>query len=240
MKVTGFSHIIYTVRSEADIAGFPILDLYDKEPQISKLPPNPEKTPLLEMPDNGTELWLFRPRESNLPAVEFIFSGNTQVRQNVSLLLATESESGAFELAPPKQEMFSIQHCPWVSRFDCSLGIMLSTDRIGDAHRLFTESFRCKEVDRIDSYILLKTTVINKALSGLLIVLASGPASAVRNDHLGLSTLGWFARQSSRRIDLPDSFEATAEFDIPLPHANFTGQFIYDNCLPSLELLEKK
>lgn len=255
-NILGFSHLVFTVADNGIAGGSGFLDtLYDSE-EYFELDHATHRSELVRAPQNlVSRISLYKSRTGDLPAIELLHVKHTQQRPVLNYGLI--SRHTGLPLGLPLERRI-IPGTPFYvdGWFDPLLNTFIAsqTNLFDDEKQagcwMFLSDFEVQKkyfsgiggkkilIDTADIFAV-KCRVINKKLSSFVFVLINDRISNAEyyNDDLGLSTLGWFARNLSDE-SLAMGLHASNLFSISLNGNSFDARFLYNNKNISHEILK--
>ena len=252
-NILGLSHLVFTINSENihSLKGT-ILEDYFGDGDYFEFDHTEIRRKLIRNDINiHSKISLFKPLNSNLPAIEFLYSKNDTARplNTFGLILKNLNVDKKYLANEFKFEEFYFAKC----FLDSKLNIYVSHDtnlieseygcwitvKDFEAHKKLLTSIKSNLIISNDNNkLIVKCRVINSKFSTFTIVLLRDTLTTNNffNDDLGLSTIGWI-QKSNDKYSEDSLFQNTNTFQISIFDRIFKAKFLYNNSSISHELL---
>ena len=247
-NLIGLSHLVFTTNKKNfkeskflnqnfSSLGVHVFDHYDYKKKLLR-----NSTKIL------SEITLYKSKDLNLPAFEFILSNNNVCRPNDTYGIINKKlknfNSLSREIYFSNNNLINSSFCPQLN-----LNVCNDTDLIRNKTGMWFKVFDFIKYVHFfkrhlklfcyyeDNYKAIFTTrIINRALTKFdILIFKSEEKQSYFNDDLGLSTLGWITKNLVKKIE---NYHVTEPFNIKLDKNEFLGQFSYDNSFISNEFLK--
>ena len=256
--ILGLSHLVFTI-SKSDFGTQFFSSLLDKhydQSVILELDHSEHRHPLLrDVLNSKSHITLFKSKFSDLPAIELLHveTFGSRPLENYGLFISGIADH------LPAQKIYKFR---WKDYFidyfidellNCAIavdtnfinqeiesGAWLYVNDFDDQRQFFTQGTSAKVILESSDILIVRCKVLNKKFSNFIFVLIRNNQSSCNyyNDDLGLSTLGWIAKDlKSEEVD--KLFRSSTKiFSLEVNDNQFEAKFLFNSKNISHEILK--
>ena len=254
INILGLSHLVFTVNCDKiNSLNGTLLDSFYGDGDYLEFNHKEARKDLIRNNFNLiSKISLFKPLNSDLPALEFLYCKSSISRDNHSYgLIFNNYDFKSKEL----EQVINFDNFYFAKFFfdkKLNLSISYSTNLIQDQFgcwiiikdfeeqkNLLLNQKSNQVISSDENKIVIRTKVINSKFSSFTIVLIKSNSNLTENffnDDLGLSTIGWFQKKTNE-LKQSNDFLKTKDFQITIFGKKFNANFLYKNVSISHEIL---
>jgi|694.fasta_scaffold50670_3 hypothetical protein len=252
--ILGLSHLVFTVNCEKmDSLKGTLLESFYGDGDYLEFDHKEARKDLIRNNVNLiSKISLFKPLNSDLPALEFLYSKSSISRDNSSYGLIFNNYDFKDKELEQVINFDNYYFAKFIFDKKLNLSISYSTNLIQDQFgcwiiikdfeeqkNLLLNQKSIRVISSDDNKIIIRTKVINSKFSSFTIVLIKSKCIFTENffnDDLGLSTIGWFKKMTSEMKE-NNHFIKSKDFQITIFERKFKANFLYKNVSISHEFL---
>ena len=257
-NIIGFSHLVFTVNNSCSLSASSFLNEFYFEREYFELDHGTCRLPMIrEITNSVSKISLYKSKLGDLPGIELLHVKSVVKRPLLNYGLICQGRFTPSFALPLKRQHFGGGEFYVDYYYDELLNSLIApatnlfnNEKDGGCWMILSDFEKQKEfflsiggrkvlIDT-ENIFAVKCRVINKKLSSFVFVLIKDITNKNThyNDDLGLSTLGWFARNIDE-TDIQDELLSSSDlFSISLNGNCFDAKFFYNNQNISHEILK--